>query len=247
MTLAAVSWKSPISREGVSGSTYLLSATITDTGSGYDNASFYYSRDNGATWNLIESLVNNTAAESEFNTTWDSTALADAATLFNVTVSNDSVGATIQFENVTSSTDVDNSVPSATYGTGTPSNGAIVDIDNFTITSTSDASVVNCTTSIKPTPSSANISQFATPVSNVCMINLVRLSDDIYRYNLSLTDGLNTTVLSTRTVQIDTKNAGISPGKLAAVTGELSPNAILVILAIGAYFVLTQTGKKKRR
>lgn len=242
---------SPKAHAGVTGN-YTLNVTITNSASGYDNVSFYYSQQTGTptTWTLLDSVANNSAEQAEFTYGIATTTLTDGIITFNVTLSNDSVGAVVQFSNLSVANDVDNNEANSSYGIGTPANNGVVDYNNVTLNIGTDTALTNCTLSITPTPTGNNTMEF-TASSGFCGFHLKNVADGAYTYNLTSEDGINLTILSTRVFEINTgTGAGgavlLQQQAQSQTTQTQQQSTSTIIIAIIVLIIVIYFFKKKR-
>ena len=238
MVFSGGSVDSPKSHAGVEGN-YSINISIEDPASGYNNASAYYSQQSGdptlvTTWTLIGSVENSTQEQTVFEIGLSSTTLTDGPIIFNWTLSEDVTGAIINSSNVSIGNDVDNTLPTGTYGTGTPSNTTFKDVNNVTINMASDNSVTNCTLSITPNPV-GNTTNEATASGGLCGFNLRNIPEGIYTYNLTTLDGLNTTIFGTQTFTIDTVATG---GAVAVIEAQAQETQKSNVTNIVVFFIV---------
>src|SRR3989338_11007507 len=106
----------------ISGASYTLYGNITEAAadSSIGNVTFWYQPRSyalNATWTLI-ARVQNTTNQSRFNTTWDTTAVADGNYWLNFTSINYPTNTTVNATNATLHVTVDNTAPAIAVYSG---------------------------------------------------------------------------------------------------------------------------------
>ncbi|HEB46908.1 MAG TPA: hypothetical protein ENI22_00370 [Candidatus Pacearchaeota archaeon] len=153
-------------RSNISSATYFLNSSITGlTGNvNIRNVSFYYQVFGGSTWTLIATTNNVSVNQSYFNTTWDTTAVADGRNYTLNVTSMDYDAGTVNATNITVSVTIDDTAPTiAVYGIS-PTAYA-----NGTSIKTSTSSANNLTLSLYITDATMGIANQSDP--SVCFVN----------------------------------------------------------------------------
>ena len=142
----------------VSGATYILSASLDTNTFNITNATFYYQTSGSSTWTLIGSTLNDSV--TQFNLTWDTTSFTDDANFtINATLSNETKVTTTD---TSTNIGINNTSPTASFGSDTFANASRFSVDNqFIISITTDSNGIdNCTvystTTTKSITASAN-------------------------------------------------------------------------------------------
>ena len=238
----------PARHEGLTGTSTFVNVSEATSTDQVLNMSWFLSNDAGVTWRLLNSTENDTAESVEFNTTFDSTVFADGPVIINVTSFN-GTATTFRNDNTTDA-EIDNTAPNTTYGAGTPGDLSEVDVSNVSILIATGDIIVNCTMSTAPPMNNTNA--FYTPNDTVggCSVNVLNIPDLAYEYNISVTDGLNASTLTTRTVIVNTKGGSILPllkqreAQAKAEAGK-QQNTMWIFFVIAAIVLIIYANRKK--
>jgi|GEM_PF-4251301 len=194
----------PAASAEISGATYTVNVTLDSNTLSITNATFYYKTSSGS-WTEIANVENTTADQTEWTTTFDSTALVDQTGMtFNVTMAN----ATATIADDTSATVViDNGDPTAAFSSGTTADlFSILTTDTFTVGSAADSTIgiSNCTVTMNGVTSDiTDVTANACDDTSFSPSTFSITTDGDYTYTLTVTDAnSDTDVTSSRTLNV---------------------------------------------
>ena len=200
-TAPAVTITAPVTYGNYSGAAVLLNATVTDAGVAVISAaSFNVTNSTGA--QVV--FTSGSQVGSSWNATLNTTAYADG--LYNITVyANDTLN-NLNNTAMVSNIRVDNSVPwSVEFGTGTETSGTNVTRTNLVINVTASDNGVGLANITINLYNSTGLVNSTTTTSSPNYVNITGLADEIYYFNATARDLLNSANSSTtRNVRIDT-------------------------------------------
>lgn len=233
--LTAPVWQTPVAGGTVTGSAQLLNVTAA-TADETVNLTVDY-KTSGGSWTFVGSSLNDTAGDIDLNVTWDTTSVTDQVITLNAsTYLSEDGGATFTIiGSAVINVDVQNTVPTSTFGSATLSSGTNTDNTSITIDTATDASIVNCTLTSSPSfTSNATTSWFVAASGSKCIWQIDNIVDNSFGYYFTTVDGLDTSTSATRYVTIDTNNARyVAPEEgVAGEPTKTSSNGFLWILAI---------------
>ena len=206
---AATTSVTPTANGQVTGSSYLLAITETDTDN-VTNVTWDYQLGSGS-WVHIGSVTNDTAQDGQFNLTWDTTTITDQGTVtLNISAFTGLDYVTSILDSTTvSGLDIDNTNPTTTYGTDTPSDKFTWENSSITITTATDASLVNCTLTSSPSFTSNSTTTYLAEASGSrCAYQIDNIIENTYSYYWTTRDNLNSSTASTRYVSIEDIRGG---------------------------------------
>jgi len=193
--------------------TIVVNATLDTNAVNLTNATFYYRIDNGGTataWTTIGSqIVNVTADQTEWNTTFDTTGIVDTINMtFNVTIT-DNEGRNITSDN-NINISIDNGNPTATLASTSLAAATQLYLDNvFTLAldADSDIGIESCTAYFGTTSGTVTASAEACSIATYTPGSF-GLSGGDYTYYITATDDNgDATNSSSRTIQIFNTNS----------------------------------------
>ncbi len=192
----------PANQTNISTNTYMINASVTDSGSGVDTTRFWYRPDGSSSW---ISICNDSS--SPYNCTWDLTGLTDGITYEVMVGANDSEG-NVAANNTHYNITVDKSAPNISLNVPidkyNSSNSWV--LFNFTAIDKFDNSM-NCSIYINGTFNQSNTStQNNTPTT----FNISGFSDQWYSWNITCIDySDNVNWSNTQTFRVDTVNPNL--------------------------------------
>ena len=193
--------------------TIVVNATLDTNAVNLTNATFYYRIDNGGTataWTTIGSqIVNVTADQTEWNTTFDTTGIVDTINMtFNVTIT-DNEGRNITSDN-NINISIDNGNPTATLASTSLAAATQLYLDTvFTLAldADSDIGIESCTAYFGTTSGTVTASAEACSIATYTPGSF-GLSGGDYTYYITATDDNgDATNSSSRTIQIFNTNS----------------------------------------
>ena len=237
---AATTVGSPTSNSAVSGSTQFLN--ISETGTDVVvNVTWEY-KVSGGSWTWIADIVNDTAEDADFNTTWDSTSVTDQGGIqINISAYTTTTGGAtfVIFDSLLlTGIDIDNTNPTSSYGSATPSDKTTSENTTLVVVTASDASVVNGTLTLSPGYNQTSGNSYFSAVSgNVLTWYLYGLPDSTFSYSFTTVDGLDTSTSATRYITIDTSRARfvedeVTPAEEGIPEAKKDFGGIFIIMAI---------------
>ncbi|MHA1329747.1 MAG: hypothetical protein ACTSR2_01595 [Candidatus Hodarchaeales archaeon] len=240
-----VTLQSPADNAVISGSSVVLNATIDSSGSNVLNCSFYAFSPSTAnsSLSLLATATNDTADDTVFNTTFDSSILEDSNDYtFRVVCKNASYSGSDESTGVT----IDNTVPDAPTSLS-PSDQTIDNDGTVTFTATvTDSKTTGCTLHL-------GVDTYTMTYSgSTCTYTASNLPERVYDWYVTATDGTNSTNSATNQVIIDIKKGGskyvkiINATTTTTVISEEQKNTLLIIavVAIIAFIIIGATKKK---
>lgn len=191
---------SPASNSVISGSSVVLNATVT-SGSNVKNCTFYAKSASTAnsSWTELATVTNDTADDTVFNTTFDSTVLEDSNDYqFYVTCMNDTTSAN---SSTNTGITVDNTVPD-TPTSLSPSDKTVDSDGTVTFSATvTDSKTTGCTLHL-------GVNSYAMTYSgSSCTYTISNLPEREYRWYITASDGTNSTNSATYTLIVDIQKA----------------------------------------
>jgi hypothetical protein len=205
MAMAATTWIEPTAGTGASTTTQVLNVTETNTDE-ITNVTYSYSTGDFSSWTYITNVENASFQDTDFNATWDTTGITDQDIQLNATSYTGAEGTTFA-ESVAIQLDIDNSVPTSTWGSASPTDGSDSENSSITLQTASDASLVNCTFTYK-TPIANTRSTNVNVASSLCTTQINNIPDGSYTFDFTSTDGLNFSYAANRTVNINGEVTG---------------------------------------
>ena len=196
---SSVNITAPVSYGNYSGASVLLNASVSDNGV---MSAVYYNVTNSSNTQVLFVMSSNLG--NSWNATLNTTAYADG--LYNITVyANDTLN-NLNNTAMVSNIRVDNSVPwSVEFGTGTETSGTNVTRTNLVINVTASDNGVGLANITINLYNSTGLVNSTTTTSSPNYVNITGLADEIYYFNATARDLLNSANSSTtRNVRIDT-------------------------------------------